>query len=80
MSEARNPHQALPLAGVTGIWSDPDSIYPDVIRVAMSNGKVVDYRIDVQQPHPAFKRVMGLLEKIPYGASEHGYKAKHAKK
>ena len=69
-----------PLADVTPIWEHDFSVYPDIIRVAMDDGRVVNYCIDVQMPNPAFQRVMGLLKEIPYGPSEKGYRARHAKK
>ena len=72
--------QIAPLADVTPIWDHDYSDYPDLIRVAMEDGKVVNYRIDVQMPHPAFRKVMKLMEKIPYGVSQYGYKARHGKK
>jgi hypothetical protein len=80
VSEAVKTKQVLPLADVTGVWSSDFSEYPDRIRVAMSDGKVIDYRLDIDQPHPAFRNVMGLLEKIPYGISKAGYRARHTKK
>lgn len=72
--------QIVPLADVTPVWEHDYSDYPDMIRVAMEDGKVVNYRIDVQMPHPAFRKVMKLMEKIPYGVSQYGYKARHGKK
>ena len=72
--------QIAPLADVTPIWEHDYSVYPDMLRVAMEDGKVVNYRIDIVMPHPAFSRVMKLMEKIPYGVSQYGYKARHGKK
>ena len=72
--------QIAPLADVTPIWEHDYSDYPDMIRVAMADGTVVNYRIDVRLPHPAFKSVMKLMERVPYGISQYGYKAKHEKK
>ena len=48
MSEIR----VLPLPKVTGVWRHDSSRYPDVIRVPMSDGRVVKYVIDVEMPHP----------------------------
>lgn len=68
--------QISPIPDVFPVWEHDWSDYPDMIRVAMADGNVVNYRIDVELPHPAFKRVMKLLEKIPYGPSDKGYRHK----
>ena len=57
MSEIR----VLPLPKVTGIWRHDSSRYPEVIKVPMSDGKVVTYHIDVEMPHP---QLMAALENI----------------
>lgn len=61
-----------PLAAVTAVWeTDKTSKYPDVIRVPMEDGTVVNYRIDTEQPHPCF---LGALENIrwtPEGSYQH---------
>ena len=60
MSEIR----VLPLPKVTGLWQYENSKYPDVIKVPMSDGKVITYRMDVQQPHPCFEAAMNNLERM----------------
>ena len=60
MSEIRVP----PLPKVTGLWQYENSKYPDVIKVPMSYGKVITYRMDVQQPHPCFEAAMNNLERM----------------
>ena len=60
MSEVR----VLPLPKVTGLWQYENSKYPDVIKVPMSDGKVITYRMDVQQPHPCFEAAMNNLERM----------------
>ena len=60
MSEIR----VLPLSKVTGLWQYENSKYPDVIKVPMSDGKVITYRMDVQQPHPCFEAAMNNLERM----------------
>ena len=66
-----------PLAEVKPIWEHDWSDYPDIIRVAMEDGKVINYYIDVELPHPAFTKAMDLIDKLPvYG----GYKAPETKK
>lgn len=42
----------LPLPKVTGIWQHEFSKYPDIVRVPMSDGKVIRYVLDVDQPAP----------------------------
>ncbi len=45
----------LPLPKVTGIWNHDCSKYPDVVRVPMSDGRVVRYVLDVEQPAPVLR-------------------------
>ena len=70
-----------PLIDVAPYWERETSVYPDTVRITMADGKVVTYRLDVEQPHPAFSAVMEALEKLPvYGGEEvPGYKARHTK-
>jgi hypothetical protein len=56
--------RVLPLPKVTGLWQYENSKYPDVIKVQMSDGKVITYRMDVQQPHPCFEAAMNNLERM----------------
>lgn len=67
-----------PIADVVPIW-EHDGQYPDLIKVAMADGQVVTYRLDVQQPHPAFTAAMMALDRMPvFGGPEvPGYKARH---
>ena len=68
----------LPLPKVLPIW-EHGSTYPDKIRVSMSDGKVITYRIDIDQPHPQCLKAVDLIRTMrscTYG----GYKGKHAKK
>lgn len=60
MSEVR----VLPLPKVTGVWRHDSSRYPDEIRIPMSDGKVIKYVIDVQQPHPCFEAAMKNIERM----------------
>ena len=57
MSEIR----VMPLPKVTGVWRHDCSRYPDEIRIPMSDGKVIRYRIDIEQPHP---QLLEALENI----------------
>ena len=60
MSEIR----VMPLPKVTGVGRHDVSRYPDEIRVPMSDGRVVRYVMDVQQPHPCFEAAMKNLERM----------------
>lgn len=53
--------------------------YPEMIRVAMSDGKIVNYVIHIEQPHPAVKKSIDLI-RIMRDNTYGGYKGKHAKK
>ena len=55
--------RALPLPKVTGIYSD-GARYQDTIKVTMSDGKTVRYRIDPDMPHPSFQAAMKNLERM----------------
>ena len=57
----------LPLPKVTWIWQHDFSKYPDIVRVPMSDGKVITYRIDIEQPHPKFTAAMDSLERMVVG-------------
>ena len=75
MSEA--VERAEPLVNVTPVRTSDWNKYPDIVRIPMDDGTVQDYQIVIQQPHPAFKKVVDLLDKLPvYG----GYKAPEIKK
>lgn len=60
MSEIR----VLPLPKVTGIWEHDSSRYPDVIRVPMSDGKVIKYTISIEMPHPSFEAAIRNIERM----------------
>ena len=60
MSEIR----VMPLPKVTGVWKHDCSKYPDIIRVPMSDGKVVKYVIDVEMPHPALVAAVKNIERM----------------
>ena len=69
MDESR---RKKPLAAVTAVWEkDRSSKYPDVIRVPMEDGTVVNYRIDVEQPHPCFLEALALIRKQPEGSYQY---------
>jgi len=56
--------RVMPLPKVTGVWKHDCSKYPDIIRVPMSDGKVVKYVIDVELPHPALVAALKNLERM----------------
>lgn len=59
MSEIR----VLPLPKVHGDYLYDFSKYPDTIRVAMSDGKVIRYRIEIEQPHPCLVAALEVLKR-----------------
>lgn len=47
-----------PLSNVRYFWEHVEEGYPDKIRLAMSDGNVVTYRLEVPQPKPViFKKI-----------------------
>ena len=65
-----------PLIPVRAIWEkDSISEYPETVRIPMEDGHVVNYRLDVEQPHPAFLKSMDLVKSMKEGGYEH--KEKH---
>jgi len=56
--------RVLPLPKVTGVWEHDVSRYPDRVRIPMSDGKVVTYRIDVEMPHPALVAAVKNIERM----------------
>lgn len=76
------PDKVKPLIDVTPQWDHDTSIYPDIIRIPMEDGKVIDYRMDTGQPHPSFIDCMNIVRKwhdqdIMVG---YQYKPRHEKK
>ena len=60
MSEIR----VLPLPKVTGVWKYDASKYPDVIKVPMSDGRIVKYRIDEPLPAPVFREKLDRFNEV----------------
>ena len=46
--------RVLPLPKVDARYGPMGGKYPETVRIAMSDGTVVTYRIDIQQPRPVF--------------------------
>ena len=60
---------AKPLVPITAIWEkDSKSDYPETIRIPMDDGHVVTYKLDIEQPHPAFLEAMNIIESWPKGS------------
>ena len=79
MSEAINI-QIKPLnPQVAGVWEHARSDYPDLIKIPMKDGKVITYRREIEQPHPAVKKCIDLI-KIMNECTYGGYKPRHTKK
>jgi hypothetical protein len=87
--------RVLPLPKVTGVWKHDTSKYPDVIRVPMSDGRVVKYVIDIEQPHPcltaALRNVRNMVGYVygktgdscncpPAGENKHPWALYHRKR
>ena len=70
MSEIR----VLPLPKVTGVWQHDESRYPEIIRVPMSDGRVISYRMEVEQPAPVLREQLDRFEKTCFGG--YGYKVR----
>ncbi len=66
-----NKIRVLPLPKVTAHWEHDASKYPDTVKVPMSDGKVVTYRRDDQQPHPCLVEALDGIRRMATG-----YKAK----
>ena len=60
MSEIR----VKPLINVTPKYLHDCSRYPDLIRIPMSDGKVITYHIDVSLPHPCFEAAIKNIERM----------------
>jgi hypothetical protein len=56
--------QVLPLPKVKGYWQHSCSKYPDIIRVPMSDGKVITYHIDIELPHPCLVAMNEGMERM----------------
>ncbi len=50
----RGRHRIWPLVRVGVLWGSLGGRYPEIVRIAMCNGRVMDYRIMVPQPPPCF--------------------------
>lgn len=55
-----------PLLDIHCEYERRDSSYPESVSIAMADGKVIKYTIDVKQPHPAFLKALDGIRKIGY--------------
>jgi hypothetical protein len=60
MSDKR---QVLPLPKVQGIWESGLARYPDVVRVCMSDGKVIRYRRERGENESMLKEALDRLDR-----------------
>jgi hypothetical protein len=60
MSDKR---QVLPLPKVQGIWESGFARYPDVVRVCMSDGKVIRYRRERGENESMLKEALDRLDR-----------------
>ena len=70
--EDTRERRTAPLVPVRSIW-DKDSLskYPDTIKVPMEDGHVISYRLDIEQPHPAFLEAIDNIRSMKEGGYEH---------
>ena len=59
--------QVFPLPKVLPEWAHKFGKYPDAIRVAMSDGKVLRYVLDVPQPAPVLREQLDKFTKLCVG-------------
>lgn len=60
--------QVLPLPKVHPEWDSKHlGRYPDRIRVSMSDGKVITYRIEVNQPAPVLRESLDSFSELCVG-------------
>jgi len=55
--------RAMPLPLVKGIWEHDWDPYPTIIRVSMSDGRVVNYCRDIKQPAPKFGKALDRFDR-----------------
>lgn len=70
--------QIKPLGIGAPIWEHDSSDYPDLIKMPMEDGHVVDYIRKIEMPHPQCMKAIDLI-KIMKGHTYGGH-GKHSKK
>lgn len=58
-----NKDTVLPIPKVEAFWKHDFSKYPDFIKVAMTDGKVITYDIRVEQPAPVMTDALDRFDK-----------------
>lgn len=70
-----------PLAEICPIYDGPESEIPEAVRVPMSDGKVLTYRLDnVDAANQYGQRMHAIIQKWNAEDEVVGYKAKHLDK
>lgn len=62
-----NDLRVLPLPKVDARYGKYGGKYPEIIRVAMSDGRVIPYRIDIPQPAPVLKDKLDAFSDLCIG-------------
>ena len=73
--EDKKAERIEPLIRVNAVWERECSDYPDVIKVPMKDGHVIEYRIDRQQPHPNLMKAIDII-RLMNDCTVGGYKPK----
>jgi hypothetical protein len=63
MSEVK----VLPLPKIDARYGPMGGKYPERVRIPMSDGKVISYRIEIQQPAPVFRERLDRFRKLCIG-------------
>ncbi len=80
MSEMKEIQHVKPLNPRIAFSHDHEwSVYPDTIRIPMSDGHVETYVRMVEQPHPQCLKAIDLI-RVMNDTTYGGYQAKHEKK
>lgn len=77
--EATKVEKIEPLVRVGAVWERESSEYPDVIKVPMKDGHVIEYRIDQQLPHPSLMKAVDII-RIMNDSTVGGYKFKERRR
>ena len=70
-----------PLADICPIYDGPESDLPEAVRIPMSNGKILLYRLDTTDTATqSCQRALDIIRKWRKEDETIGYMAKHAQK
>ena len=59
-----NDIRVLPLPKVDARYGPMGGKYPETVRIAMSDGKTITYRIDIPQPAPILKGALDQFDSV----------------